>query len=659
MNDATRAVLLATVLVVAAVGSVVAATLFTAGSGTMFDDPDGPAVTLGANQDLDGSNPFTPSDEVVIGNTTVGGPAGSTVTLTGADADSPTLSSIDSNGGQLTADSVGIQQVGVNESITQLSYQDVDLGDDQTTELSAQGTGFVFVYGFGSGETLRVNRANGDDTLETADSNGVVQISVTESAEMTLVEDGGGPTLSDPSPTGGETVSATPAELQVNVSDPDFDTANEAVDLEWYINGSLDGTTTVTSNGTATFTSSARTGGAKAWHVEATDSTGQTDRSPDSGAHQFELPSVLEIREEGNPDQLVGSPSNPVEVEVRFFQDGDEQVIERTTTDGAVNLTGLPAGKRFIVTAAAENYTFRRIVVDSLTEQQSIYLLNEETPSASVIFELQDRTGQFDARESTLYVERALNQSNSTEYRVIAGDKFGGSREFPVDLVSDARYRLRIENAQGDIRTLGSYTATGDQRVQLQVGEFDFEVGEAGESGYTSQATVEEDGGGNETLRWAFADPDGATGALDVAIYERDNRSNELLNESYSDLGNVSYTQQLTGNQTGRAWVIDLSGTRNGERFTSRQVVGETDLAPGIPLDPFYQEMFAVLLLLVLAGVFGGVRAEAGAIIVPMSAGVLFWMGWLPGVVTAGAVLVALFIGVLYRIRSTPQPGVR
>ena len=659
MNDATRAVLLATLLVVAAVGSVVAATLFTAGSGTTFDDPDGPAVTLGEDQELDGSNPITASDEIVIGNTAIGGPEGSSTTLTGADADSPTLSSIDSTDGQLTADSAGIQQVGVNESITQLSYRNVDLGDDQTTELSAQGTGFVFVYGFAPGEAVRVTRANGDDTLETADSNGVVPISVTNGADITLVDDGGGPALSNPSPTDGETVSEVPAELKINVSDPDFDTGNEEVELEWYINGSLDGTTTVTSNGTATFTSSARDGGTKEWHVEAADSVGKTDRSPDSGAHQFGLPAVLEIRDEGNPDQLVGSPDNPVEVEVRFFQDGSEEIFERTTTNGAVNLSGLPADKRFIVTADAENYTFRRVVVDSLIEQQTIYLLNEDTPSDSVIFELQDRTGQFDARESTLFVERALNQSNSTEYRVIAGDKFGGSGEFPVELVSDTRYRLRIENAQGDIRTLGSYTAAGDQRVQLQVGEFDFDVGEAGDRGYTSQATVEEGDNGSETLRWEFADPDEATSELEVAIYERDTGRPKLLDETYSDLGNVSYTQQLTNKLIGKAWVIELSGTRNGEPFSSRKIVGETDLAPGIPLDPFYQEMFAVLLLLVLAGVFGGVRAEAGAVIVPMSAGVLFWMGWLPGVVTAGAIAVALFVGVLYRIRSTPQPGVR
>jgi len=659
MNDATRALLFATLLVVAAIGSVGAANLFTAGNGTTLDDPNGPAVTLGEDQPLDETNPFTASGEVVVGNTTVGGPAGSSLTLAGADSASPTLSSISTGGGRVTADSTNIQQVGVNESITQLEYRAVDLTDAQTTELSAQGSGFVVVYGFAAGETVRVNRANGDDTLETADSNGVVAISVTDGADMTLVDDGGAPTLSDPSPTGGETLSRTPAELQINVSDPDFDTANENVTLEWYTNGTLDGTTTVSTNGTTTFTSSVQTGGAYEWHVEAMDESGKTDRSPGSGAHQFELPSVLEVREERNPDQLIGSQSNPVSVEVRFFEEGSEEVIERNTTDGVVDLAGLPVNKRFIVTADTEGYTFRRIVVDSLTETRNIYLLNESTPSSSIIFELQDRTGQFDARESTLYVERALNQSNSTEYRIIAGDKFGSSREFPVDLVEDARYRLRIENEDGDIRTLGSYTVSGDQRVQLQVGEFNFDVGQAGDSGWSSQASVEEQDDGNETFRWTFSDPDGATSDLEVSIYELNNRSNGLLNETYSDFGNVSYTQQLTGNQTGKAWVVELSGTRNGEAFTSRRVVGETDLAPGIPLDPFYKEVFAVLVLFILAGVFGGVRAEAGAIIVPMSAGVMFWMGWLPGAVTAGAILVALFVAILYRLRSTPQPGVR
>jgi hypothetical protein len=241
---------------------------------------------------------------------------------------------------------------------------------------------------------------------------------------------------------------------------------------------------------------------------------------------------------------------------------------------------------------------------------------------------------------------------------LIHRESFGAANRVGAVVENQREYQLVIENDEGDRRRLGAWTAIGDQLVQLQVRAFDFNIPEQG-AGWASHASVENGDNDTEVFRWQFSDPSENTSRLEAAIYERDNRSNGLLNQTYSDVGNVSYTQQLTGNQTGKAWVIELDGTRNGETFTSREIVGETDLSPGIPLDPFYQEMFAVLLLLVLAGVFGGIRAETGAIIVPMTAGVLFWMGWLPGVVTASAIAAALFVAVLYRLRSTPQPGVR
>jgi len=86
-------------------------------------------------------------------------------------------------------------------------------------------------------------------------------------------------------------------------------------------------------------------------------------------------------------------------------------------------------------------------------------------------------------------------------------------------------------------------------------------------------------------------------------------------------------------------------------------LIGETQLDPGIPLDPFYQQVFSVILLFVLAGVFGGVRAEAGAIVVAMTAGALYYMEWLPSDITAGMIIVGLFVAVLYRVRSTSRGG--
>ena len=406
------------------------------------------------------------------------------------------------------------------------------------------------------------------------------------------------------------------------------------------------------------------------WYAVLKDSTGTRDRA---GTFAFGAGGQVVARD-ADTGQIIDDRT------VRFdaTYPGGSETFDRSPGTLDLSKSSAEEGDRIRIEVRAQNYYPTTVEVPNKQADADIYLERgtnySSSPSsddpdntASVEddperylsrFELQDRTGRYPPPNTTLALRIDVDGDGQTD--LVHRSSFGAANRVGARVKQDRQYQLVIENDDGDERRLGAWTALGDQLVELQVRAFDFDIPEQG-GGYVSQASVEDVDDENETelLRWQFSDPDEATSRLEVAIYEQDNRSNGLLNRTYTDLGNASYTERLTGNQTGKAWVIELNGTRNGERFTSRQVVGETDLAPGIPLDPFYQEMFAVLFLLVLAGVFGGVRAEAGAIIVPMTAGVLFWMGWLPGVVTAGAIAVALFVAVLYRIRATPQPGVR
>lgn len=526
-----RRLLAAALILLAVVGTAAAVTtLFTAGAGVTINSTNGPAVTLGEDLGLEGANPVGTDGSVTIQNTTVDGPAGSTTTITGPDSAAPTLSGIDSAGGTIEADTVGIQTIGAS-GISSITYQDVDL-QSSTTEFDVSGTGTLYVHGFAAGQWVRVNRANGDDTLVQADGSGVAAISISSGAQLTLVEPKGGPTLTNPSPTGGETFSTPPVELSVNVTDGDFATSNEEVTLEWYVDGSLDGTTTVTSNGTATFESSATNGGTHEWYVVATDATGQSDQSgSDSNPHTFALPDELRIYEETNPNTLVtGNDTNPVQVELRFYSEGEEQVIERSTTDGTISLQGLPTEKEFIVTADAEGYKFRRIIVDSLIEQQDVFLLPDDEPSSRVIFVLDDQTGQFDPVDTRLYVEKALNQSGDVRYRVIAGDRFGSSAEFPVALQDGERYRLRVENEEGRVRTLGAYTVSGDARATLPLGRV--EIDTSMQQGIAFGAALEETTQNGVTTRVArvdYLDPEALTSELSIEIVRVDGGTESVV----------------------------------------------------------------------------------------------------------------------------------
>ncbi|QLD84608.1 hypothetical protein HWV23_02695 [Natronomonas halophila] len=458
--------LLVAVLVV--VGTAGAATLLTAGTGVMFDHPDGISVTLDEDTGIAGDNPFGTDGSVTIQNTTVDGPAGSSTRLAGPSSDAPTLSAIDSNGGTMEANTTGIQTVGVS-GVSSITYRDVDLQDTTTTEFDVGGTGTLYVHGFSAGQWIRVNRANGDDELVQAGGSGVATISISSGAQLTLVEPKGGPTLSDPSPTNGEEFSDVEVNLSVNVTDPDFDTTNEEVTLEWYVDGELNGTTTVTSNGTATYTATVSEGGEHEWYVVATDSTGDTAQSgSDSNPHTFATPGTLYIREESDPTTLIDG----IDVELRFyFSDGESLIVSRTATDGTVNMTGLPADRPFVVVAEADGYYPRRIYKQSLVESDIVYLLNDTEQAVSPTFELIDYSGRFADEDTVMLIQRGLaNESGDIDWRTVQGDYFGANGEFPAQLRYNVRHRLVLINTETGARTVkGQYTPTDDSAQEVTV----------------------------------------------------------------------------------------------------------------------------------------------------------------------------------------------
>ncbi len=272
-------------------------------------------------------------------------------------------------------------------------------------------------------------------------------------------------------PQAGGDFSKTNRTLSIQVNDSQFGSVQgDEVTATFYVNGSEVGTETVTSNGTVSTQVMGLPGGEHSWHVELQDSYGATATSD---TFTFKVPSNLYIYHETKPSKLV--ENNSLNLTVRFYplQAGDSSdVVTRTAKDGVVDLAGLPTGQRFVVTARANNsqYTYRRVVIDSLYESNRIYLLNKSEPSSQVVFELQDPTGQFPPEQTILYVEKPIEVNNTTTYQTIAGDTFGSTGRFPVALQQDDRYRLRVETASGDNeRILGSYTVYGATVEPLKI----------------------------------------------------------------------------------------------------------------------------------------------------------------------------------------------
>lgn len=312
------------------------------------------------------------------------------------------------------------------------------------------------------------------------------------------------PTLSNGSPTGYQEVSNTT--LSVDVSDPDFGLAQgDTVTVNFSEDGTPIGSSTTTSNGTVSVPYNNIPGGTHEITATATDSYGNTVTE----SWTFSTPSELVIRNETAPNTLV---NDSVDVTLTFFgQDGT--VEERTATNGTVDMSGLPTGTEFAVVAQADTYEARTIIVPSLIEQQTIYLLPSSEQSVQTEFVLDDRTGVFANDESSkLRVQKAITINGSTEYRTIVGDYFDSSGSLSTILHQDQRYRLVISN-DDETRVLGSYTAANAQTVPLTIGEVTYSGDIAEGVSWGAQLNTVN---GTRVTDLSFVDPDRTLASVDV-----------------------------------------------------------------------------------------------------------------------------------------------
>lgn len=403
-----------------------------------------------------------------------------------------------------------------------------------------------------------------------------VEIGGAESDTYVFTPESSNPQLSNASPEDESDVTETPVELAIDLEDADFDEdRGDEVTLEWFLNDESYDTTTHTQNETATITidSDDLETGENTWYVTAEDGYSNTDRAPDSGTYTFNTPDTLEIYNESAPDTLV---DGDVEVTLRFYREGEDEVIERSTSDGTVSMEGLPPDDEFLVTAEADGYVDRRILIRSLFDQQEVFLLPEEEETATIIFQLDDDTGDFPATETRLFIDRALNRSGETRYRTIVSDHFDSTQELPIELEDDVRYRLRIENEEGQVRSLGSYTTTGDDTARLPIGNVRIGVDEE-DSGIAFGAEIHQHDDGQRFVRVEYLDPDGLSSNLEITIVHLNGTEEETVTtDLITDPGTRSLgTYDLpVEHDEDATYRVEYQVDRNGETLEGERLVG-------------------------------------------------------------------------------------
>lgn len=417
------------------------------------------------------------------------------------------------------------------------------------------------------------------------------------------------PEVSNPEPADNTTLTENDVNLSVDVNDADFGTAQgDTVDATFYVDGEAVATKSLTSNGTASTTVSKF--GSGEWYVELEDEYGQTTTTE---TRSFSTPATLEIYQEQSPQQLV---DGDVTVTVRAY--AGETAISRNVTDGTMDLEGFPLDQPIVITTSAEGYVDRRILIEDPTEQQRIYLLRANASSADIVFQLSDKSGGYPPESSVLYVQKALNVSGEEDlqWQTITGDYFAADQQFPTTLATQQRYRIVVENQEGDRRVLGSYIPYRSTTTTLTIGEIVWEVPEA--EGAYSTAHVEDD-----QLVVRYNDTENTTTRVDVTAFNR--QTGEVVYQSTEyDTNTLQIIQPV--NTTNLAVQVNASRTDSSD-YSARHPVGQPDVdQPGG--DPKWVRLAAQVFLLGMAGlVIGQMPKQAGLIIMPLAFGVT-WLGF-------------------------------
>jgi len=382
------------------------------------------------------------------------------------------------------------------------------------------------------------------------------------------------------------------------------------------------------------------------------------------------IPSVqnaeLDIRQ-GPSDLKVFLESQPntkatnVNLRVRVFEQGSDNVFQRSVTNGELSLIDVPPDKPISVTVASDDsdFAFRRTIIQNVATQEEVYLLNETlADTATVVFELEDRTDEFPARSSQLIIEKPINKdfnsdgTNTTRYQQIAGDTFGGTSEFQTVLEQNERYRLRVTNGQ-QTRILGAYVAKIDDRTTIRIGEVNFDIPET--SGFAADLEGIEQSG-SEFVRFKFRDPGGRTQSLSYEIVN-DETGNVLTSVNDAGLGTHVNTVSVPSSAplSNTTYRVDYNIVRTQddgttETLSSQKYAGDlSGFGNQLPIDSFWGGIIGLIGIVAIGGLGAIFSPAIGAVGAVVSAALLGAIGLvsIPGAAIglASAVTVLAIVG--------------
>lgn len=429
----------------------------------------------------------------------------------------------------------------------------------------------------------------------------------------------------------------TPDYATVDLNYTNFD--NKLVTLEWRLDGQTIDIDIADENDTYDAPLNLDEGGQHEIEVIADDGNNIVSKST-----TFTLNGTLYIRNESQPSQIV----DDVNITLKVY--GRREIVQKNSTNGVIDLDSLPEGEMVVATVEDSNGTYysRTFVLETDGKVYNMYLLPKNETSVEVRFELQDYTGNFPPSETAVIIQRGLKRNNVTRWRSIAGDLVGVNG-YTETLRDGTRYRIVIENTDGDKRILRAYEATTSETVELQPEKININPDD--DDANLTYDAVRENVSGSERIRISYVDEDRETDALDIAIYERGNQSNVLSTTNISGpLGETVVIQPLNASTENTTWVVEIDAERGTEDDVHAKIILGYQGADPIPELPDWVRHGGATAMIILTGaVFSKFNRAAGAVTVGMLGGGLWFVGWLPAAAGGGAVL-ALLLGATFKM---------
>jgi hypothetical protein len=441
----------------------------------------------------------------------------------------------------------------------------------------------------------------------------------------------------------------------INISSSFDESATGGVDA--VVGGRTSGTLSFDSGGQGVVAINANSGSTVAAGTVQQDGTATFDIPAGNYMLDFQpAPSTLFVYNESAPSQLIDNNAN---LRIRFFTEGSSDVVERTVTDGTVDLSGLPPDERLIVTVkeSDSNYTYRRTVIESLSEQQEVYLLPESQNSVDVEFDLTDYSGNYPTGSTLLFLEKPISKdfdgdgSEETQYQVITGDTFGPSGSFPATLEQNERYRLRIQNLPNQ-RLLGGFTATRSEFEEIVIRDINLQPPDG--QPYAVLRNVTRGADGERDLTFKYLDESTDTTELNVRVINVSSGK-----EVYEDHVQKAVIQEYAAydidltNDT--RYAVEWNATRDGEEIGGRIPVGGGRAPVNIPLDGDWLGS-AGLIAIAFIGALGDARKNSYIAITTVGfAGVLMWFSVIRILVPLW--FLAALIAVGGHLRTLQSPG--